>query len=75
MAANRGVDAWLPGVRRITLPDFYLLPNAPHAEHPERAVVDIAAGIIDPAKVVRIALQNAASGFDDRRIYWSNRSN
>jgi L,D-transpeptidase ErfK/SrfK len=29
MAANRGVDAWLPGVRRITLPDFYLLPNAP----------------------------------------------
>src|SRR5713226_2351385 len=22
MAANRGVDPWLPGVRRVTLPDF-----------------------------------------------------
>ena len=29
MAANRGVDAWLPGARRITLPDFYLLPDVP----------------------------------------------
>jgi L,D-transpeptidase ErfK/SrfK len=30
LAANRGVDPWLPGNRRIVLPSFYLLPDAPH---------------------------------------------
>lgn len=29
MAANRGVDPWLPGDPPIVLPSFYLLPDAP----------------------------------------------
>ena len=29
MAANPGVDPWLPGAGRVTLPTFYLLPDAP----------------------------------------------
>jgi L,D-transpeptidase ErfK/SrfK len=30
VAANRGVDPWVPGVTRLLLPSFYLLPDAPH---------------------------------------------